>query len=78
MAAGKRETTSVYSLRLDRDTIAELERRAQLRNIRVSALVRLFIAEGLATRRGGVEGAVARLERDLAELRRIALDEPDA
>lgn len=72
MAAGKRETTSVYSLRLDQDTITELELRARLRNIRVSALVRLFIAEGLAIRRGGVEGAIARLKRDRAELRRIA------
>lgn len=65
-----REASSVYSLRLPNDVIAQLTAVAEELDVPVSALVRGFIADGLEARAGGdLQSAFARLERDLIEVR---------
>jgi len=65
-----RGASSVYSLRLPDDVIAPLNALADELDVPVSALVRGFIADGLADREGGdIKTAFVRLERDLNELR---------
>lgn len=65
-----REASSVYSLRLPDDVIAQLAAVAEELDVPVSALVRGFIADGLEARAGSdLQSAFARLERDLIEVR---------
>jgi len=69
-----REASSVYSLRLPNEVIAQLNALADELDVPVSALVRGFIADGLAARDGGdLQSAFSRLERDLNEVRRKVL-----
>ncbi|WP_062520787.1 hypothetical protein [Demequina silvatica] len=68
-----REASSVYSLRLPNEVIAELTVVAAELNLPVSALIRGFILDGLASQRGvDLHGALDRLERDVRDLRRVA------
>lgn len=64
------QASSVYSLRLPNDVIAQLNAVADELDVPVSALIRGFIADGLEARDGGdLQSAFARLERDLVEVR---------
>lgn len=65
-----RKASSVYSLRLPDEVIEQLTALAEELDVPVSALVRGFIADGLAARDGGdLQSAFARLERDVNEIR---------
>lgn len=69
-----RAASSVYSLRLPNDVIAELNALADQLDLPVSALIRGFILDGLAARNDSDLGsALDRLERDVLEIRRKAL-----
>lgn len=66
------DATTVYSLRLRHDTIAELTALAERYEIPTSTLVRGFILEGLsAATRDDVHAALTTLEQDVARLRRL-------
>lgn len=64
--------SAVFTLRLDREELAALERRARARGIKPSVLARNFIRAGLsAGGRDPLAPVVERLEDAVAELRAL-------
>ncbi len=65
-----REAARVYSVRLSPDVVDELERLGKDLDVPTSALIRGFIAQGLAdSNASNVSALIDKLEGDLARLR---------
>lgn len=70
--AGQAGASVVFSLRLDRDELRALERRAALTDIKPTVLARSLIRTGLSTRHSAaIARAVDQLEEAVRELRAL-------